>query len=192
MSSRVGTAAAADATAQAPPSLLRYTLGFVLVGVAWGFTTPFIRRAALNHKTRARPSLEPATSNSLKRLLLSAYYAMLDLLVRPAYAVPLLINVTGSVWFFLLIGEAELSLTVPITNSLAFLFTVLGEWCAEGKVIGRGESLHTPRADTLAGIRSSRSHRYLLGHGSRLGRYSALRARKVMTVLRGGRQLETI
>lgn len=39
-------------------------------------------------------------------------------------------------------GEAnvvlELSLTVPITNSLAFLFTVLGEWWAEGKVISRG------------------------------------------------------
>ena len=35
--------------------------------------------------------------------------------------------------------DAELSLTVPITNSLAFLFTVLGEWWAEGKVISRGE-----------------------------------------------------
>lgn len=33
----------------------------------------------------------------------------------------------------------ELSLTVPITNSLAFLFTVLGEWWAEKKVISRGE-----------------------------------------------------
>jgi hypothetical protein len=32
----------------------------------------------------------------------------------------------------------ELSLTVPITNSLAFLFTVLGEWVVEKKVIGRG------------------------------------------------------
>lgn len=32
---------------------------------------------------------------------------------------------------------AELSLTVPITNSLAFLFTVLGEWYAEGKLITR-------------------------------------------------------
>jgi hypothetical protein len=32
----------------------------------------------------------------------------------------------------------ELSLTVPITNSLAFLFTVLGEWIAEGKSISRG------------------------------------------------------
>jgi drug/metabolite transporter (DMT)-like permease len=58
-----------------------------------------------------------------------------DLLKSPAYAVPLLINLTGSVWFFLLVGQAELSLTVPITNSLAFLFTVLGEWYAEGKLI---------------------------------------------------------
>ena len=103
-----------------------------------------------------------------------------------------MVNLTGSVWFFLLIGKAgelggvcvwgrvrgvgrgegggrgcggekggeregeggayegmrandclgtELSLTVPITNSLAFLFTVLGEWWAEGKVIERGEWL---------------------------------------------------
>lgn len=36
----------------------------------------------------------------------------------------------------------ELSLTVPITNSLAFLFTVLGEWWAEGKVISGGSSRH--------------------------------------------------
>lgn len=29
---------------------------------------------------------------------------------------------------------------MPITNSLAFLFTVLGEWWAEGKVIHRGKT----------------------------------------------------
>lgn len=33
---------------------------------------------------------------------------------------------------------SELSVTVPVTNSLAFLFTVLGEWWAEGKVISKG------------------------------------------------------
>ena len=35
----------------------------------------------------------------------------------------------------------ELSLTVPITNSLAFLFTVLGDWWVERKVISRGMSI---------------------------------------------------
>lgn len=32
----------------------------------------------------------------------------------------------------------ELSLTVPITNSLAFLFTVIGDWYVDRKVISRG------------------------------------------------------
>lgn len=35
---------------------------------------------------------------------------------------------------------AELSLTVPIVNTLAFLFTVIGEWWVEKKVISRGET----------------------------------------------------
>lgn len=30
----------------------------------------------------------------------------MDLLRVPAYAVPLVVNLTGSVWFFLLIGKA--------------------------------------------------------------------------------------
>jgi hypothetical protein len=36
------------------------------------------------------------------------------------------------------VTSVELSLTVPITNSLAFLFTVLGEWFVEGKSISKG------------------------------------------------------
>lgn len=73
----------------------------------------------------------------VKFRVLKGFFTVVDLLRSPSYAVPLVINLTGSVWFFLLIGKAELSLTVPITNSLAFLFTVLGEWWAEGKVISR-------------------------------------------------------
>jgi hypothetical protein len=34
----------------------------------------------------------------------------------------------------------ELSLTVPIVNTLAFLFTVLGDWWVEKKVINRGKN----------------------------------------------------
>lgn len=69
---------------------------------------------------------------------MSLVYSVKDLLSNPAYAIPLLFNVTGSVWFFLLVGQAELSLTVPIVNSGAFLCTVVGEWWVEGKVISRG------------------------------------------------------
>lgn len=41
---------------------------------------------------------------------------------------------------------AELSLTVPITNSMAFLFTVLGDWYVDGKIISRSKStVHAAR-----------------------------------------------
>jgi hypothetical protein len=85
-----------------------------------------------------RPSLSDPNNSWLKKKVLGIWYAVIGVLSRPAYAVPLLLNVTGSIWFFILIGKAELSLTVPITNSLAFMFTVLGEWWAEKKVISRG------------------------------------------------------
>lgn len=85
-----------------------------------------------------RSSLSDSNNSWFKRKLLGIWYAVIGVLSRPAYAVPLLLNVTGSIWFFILIGKAELSLTVPITNSLAFMFTVLGEWWAEKKVISRG------------------------------------------------------
>ncbi|KZF18983.1 hypothetical protein L228DRAFT_286217 [Xylona heveae TC161] len=119
----------------AQPSIFRWVISFLLVGMAWGFTTPFIRRAAKTYKPIERPSVTDPNKSIVTRYVLKGMYTVWDLLRSPAYAVPLLINLTGSVWFFLLIGRAELSLTVPITNSLAFLFTVLGEWWAEKKTI---------------------------------------------------------
>ncbi|KAF2163837.1 hypothetical protein M409DRAFT_68375 [Zasmidium cellare ATCC 36951] len=122
------------------PSIWRWVLGFLIVGACWGFTTPFMRRAAVERDKKPqppRPYLTDPNVSWLKKKFWGIVYAVFDLLRNPSYAVPLLLNVTGSVWFFLLIGQAELSLTVPITNSLAFLFTVLGEWWAEGKTISR-------------------------------------------------------
>ncbi|KAG9527726.1 hypothetical protein KCU93_g4868, partial [Aureobasidium melanogenum] len=125
--------------AQPSPGLFRYVLGFLLVGAAWGLTTPFMRRAAVSSSSSSTPEsrawLEHPNTPWLKAKVWVVLYGVWDVLRNPAYAFPFLINVTGSVWFFLLIGQAELSLTVPITNSLAFLFTVLGEWWAEKKVI---------------------------------------------------------
>ncbi|USW53864.1 hypothetical protein Slin15195_G071830 [Septoria linicola] len=122
------------------PSIWRWVIGFLMVGMCWGLTTPFMRKAAVLRDAAPKPS-RPYLSDPnvpwVKRKVFGILYTVLDLLKSPRYAIPLLLNVTGSVWFFLLIGQAELSLTVPITNSLAFLFTVLGEWWADGKVISR-------------------------------------------------------
>ncbi|KAH7407605.1 integral membrane protein [Cadophora sp. MPI-SDFR-AT-0126] len=132
--------------------IIRYIFAFILVGVAWGFTTPFIRAAARTHSPPAHPILDsPAVKNSwLKAKVYGAFFGVVDLLRNPRYAIPLVINLTGSIWFFLLIGKAELSLTVPITNSLAFLFTVLGDWYVDRKVISRDTWIGM--ALSLAGI----------------------------------------
>jgi hypothetical protein len=146
------------ATAATPdkPPVVNYVLSFVLVGIAWGLTTPFIRRAARAHRPPAHPVLESPSvrASALRRRVYGAFFGVVDLLRNPRYAVPLLLNLTGSVWFFLLIGQAELSLTVPIVNTMAFLFTVLGEWYVEGKVISRGKpstpsALLTPHLQVL-------------------------------------------
>jgi hypothetical protein len=90
------------------PSIFRYVLGFLLIGLAWGFTTPFIRAAARTHSPPAHPILDtPAVKNSwLKSKLYGAFFGVIDLLRNPRYAIPLVINLTGSIWFFLLIGQA--------------------------------------------------------------------------------------
>lgn len=91
------------------PGLFRYVLGFLLVGAAWGLTTPFMRRAALSSTSTTPASREwlshPNTS-WFKAKVWGILYGVYDTLKNPAYAVPFLINVTGSVWFFLLIGQA--------------------------------------------------------------------------------------
>ena len=77
-----------------------------MVGMAWGFTTPFIRRAALNFHPSPHYSIEDPANRWLKRKALKLFWTVLDLLRNPSYAVPLVVNVTGSIWFFLLIGQA--------------------------------------------------------------------------------------
>ena len=93
------------------PSLWRWVVGFLLVGAAWGLTTPFMRKAAVqkNEEQRTPPGrefLHDPRTGWVKRKFWTLFYAVGDLLRRPAYAVPLVINLTGSIWFFLLIGQA--------------------------------------------------------------------------------------
>lgn len=93
------------------PSVWQWVIGFLLVGAAWGMTTPFMRKAAVQkeaerHEPAGREFLKDANTPWLKKKFWNLAYAVVDLLRRPAYAIPLVINLTGSVWFFLLIGQA--------------------------------------------------------------------------------------
>jgi Putative transmembrane family 234 len=105
------------------PSAFNYILSFILVGVAWGFTTPFIRRAAVDFNKRQEESrrspvdIDAASAQeqqqlgnggrgfALKQKIKTLFWTVVNLLRTPAYAIPLVVNLTGSVWFFLLVGK---------------------------------------------------------------------------------------
>lgn len=167
------------------PPVFNYVLSFLLVGVAWGFTTPFIRRAAADFNARQEkqqqqqqqasntpsdrgrsqtqsplgsvsgsgeeeqellPQYEPETQGQeegntvrrrsgsrqrqqdntpapvwmqssarqqswLRAKIVSIFWTVVNLLRTPGYSIPLVINLTGSVWFFLLVGKHGMSLT---------------------------------------------------------------------------------
>jgi hypothetical protein len=96
----------ADTPIAPSPSPIRWVLGFLLVGLAWGFSTPFIRRAAITHSPPAHPILASPNLSWTRKKALTIWFKVTDLLRNPRYAIPLLVNLTGSVWFFLLIGKA--------------------------------------------------------------------------------------
>ena len=96
------------------PSPFNYILSFLLVAICWGFTTPFIRKAAINY-TAPSPTTHPSLLPSkpwLSRKAALAFWTLVSLLTKPSYAIPLVANLTGSIWFFLLVGQAGKSFPV--------------------------------------------------------------------------------
>ncbi|XP_063810325.1 transmembrane protein 234 isoform X2 [Pseudophryne corroboree] len=57
------------------------------------------------------------------------------------YIIPFLLNQSGSVVFYLTLVSAELSLAVPICNSLALVFTVMSGWILGEDIGGSGAVL---------------------------------------------------
>jgi len=89
-------------------------------------TTPFMRKAAVEkeaeHREPAgREFLKDPRTGWVKRKFWTLAYAVVDLLRRPAYAIPLVINLTGSIWFFLLIGQAGMLHPSPCFQLLYLL-----------------------------------------------------------------------
>ncbi|KAG0261194.1 hypothetical protein DFQ27_003103 [Actinomortierella ambigua] len=94
--------------------LPEHALGFILVALCWGFTNPFIKNGS--------KGLEDIKRSSWLRQAAAEYWY---LFTRWQYVIPLALNLCGSVVYYHTIGKADLSLAVPITNSLTFVFTAL-------------------------------------------------------------------
>lgn len=81
------------------------------------------QKSQQSHLTNSNSNNNKNISSWPKRKLVAIWYAVKDLLQNPKYAIPLLLNVTGSVWFFLLIGQAGmLFFSFSLFLPLLFLF----------------------------------------------------------------------
>lgn len=95
-------------------------LSLLLVSVLWGCTNPLLKRGT--------EGIENVTkSNRFYQLLAEIKFLFLNL----KYLVPFLLNQSGSLVYYYTLSTTELSLAVPVANSLTFLCTLL-----TGKLLG--------------------------------------------------------
>mmetsp|Transcript_13590 Transcript_13590/g.31529 ORF Transcript_13590/g.31529 Transcript_13590/m.31529 type:complete len:143 (-) Transcript_13590:133-561(-) len=89
-------------------------LSFLLVGAFWGCTNPFLKSGS--------KGVEQLKTDSVTPKWLSEIFF---LLTRWQYVVPFAINQCGSLVYYLSLGDADISMAVPIANSTTFMWTAL-------------------------------------------------------------------
>uniref|UniRef100_A0A7S2CTM5 EamA domain-containing protein n=1 Tax=Octactis speculum TaxID=3111310 RepID=A0A7S2CTM5_9STRA len=101
----------------------------VLVGMLWGCTNPFLKHGTAENDTKTLSEngtasmdgmhSEPTSADGIKNLWT---------LLRWKALIPYVINQLGSVVYYILLGSADISMAVPICNSLTFVFTAITGW----------------------------------------------------------------
>ena len=100
--------------------LFEQVLSFLAVACVWGGTNPLLKRGSAGLE-------EVKCASRVLQFVMELKY----LASRWQYVVPFLVNQSGSILYYFTIGQADLSLAVPITNSMTFLVTTL-----VGRVLG--------------------------------------------------------
>ncbi|KYF43743.1 family UPF0546 protein [Toxoplasma gondii ARI] len=107
-------------------------LGLLAVGILWGVTIPLMRDGGLAADGDKAPEFDEKDklSSSGKKLrggIVGCFLSLLRLLIQWRVLVPYLLNQCGSLCYYYLLGEYDLSITAPLANTLAFFFTFLTE-----------------------------------------------------------------
>ncbi|KAF7658729.1 hypothetical protein LDENG_00008620 [Lucifuga dentata] len=114
-------------------------LCLLLVSVLWGCTNPFLKRGTegIEHVNR---------TGRVSQLLAEIRFLFLNV----KYLMPFLLNQSGSLVYYFTLATTELSLAVPVANSLTFLCILL-----TGKLLGEefgGKRALAGMFLTMAGI----------------------------------------
>uniref|UniRef100_A0A2K5E3J5 Transmembrane protein 234 n=1 Tax=Aotus nancymaae TaxID=37293 RepID=A0A2K5E3J5_AOTNA len=99
---------------------LGQVLALVLVAALWGGTQPLLKRASAGLQRIHEPTWVRQLLQEMKTLFLNTEYLM-----------PFLLNQCGSLLYYLTLASTDLTLAVPICNSLAIIFTLI-----VGKALG--------------------------------------------------------
>ena len=109
------------------------------VALIWGCSNPFLKRGSEGvQRVRGK--------NWIHQLLLELHF----LVTHCQYTVPFLVNQSGSVLYYLTVAKVDMSLAVPIVNSLTVFFTT-----TVGLMLGesvRGGRSYFGMALVLAGV----------------------------------------
>ncbi|KAI3629620.1 hypothetical protein MIR68_011055 [Amoeboaphelidium protococcarum] len=89
-------------------------LMFLVVGLLWGGTNPWLKLAA-------QRQVPPQSLLMLPKSLRQTVYLLTDY----HYLLPLLLNLSGSILYYKTLRDYDLKMAVPIANSLTFIFTHL-------------------------------------------------------------------
>lgn len=114
-------------------------LWLTVVACLWGSTNPYVKRGSVGIE-------HVKASNAVWQFLKELQF----LVTNWKYMIPFLINQSGSIVYYLTLATADLSLAVPITNSLTFMFTTL-----TGKLLGeriRNKETYIGMLFVLAGV----------------------------------------
>ena len=109
-------------------------LSLILVGLFWGCTNPFMRKgfAETKQSTEEDKNTSTTKNSNTDGSVLSSIRKKLVLLANVKVWLPYLINQMGSLLYYKTLASSNLTLSVPICNATAMVFSsmtsaILGE-----------------------------------------------------------------
>jgi len=106
---------------------LENSIWLIIVGILWGCTNPLMK-----YGSKGITEIKQK-QNALLQFLAEFYF----LFTNWKYVIPFLINMSGSIVFYKSLSNTDISLVVPITNSLTFLFTTLMGWLLGEEILNK-------------------------------------------------------
>ncbi|XP_044755915.1 transmembrane protein 234 homolog [Coccinella septempunctata] len=89
----------------------------VTVALLWGCTNPILKR-------NSTKIVEIKSTSKIQKFYLEVKYLFTNL----DYMIPFIVNQLGSVIYFIALQNIDISLALPVSNSLTFVFTAIMGW----------------------------------------------------------------